>query len=157
MKKKDELGIGEMSFLDNLDGLGTSGTADALDGLDGLGIDGVSVDHYKKVKYTGKAEHDTKVELTAVQQTFRDARKRETEQRQDMMDVGFYFCVVFESAEQKAEFIKKLAVRTDVDEHTMYVNGFTMAKKLGIKLKTPRVKWSNPRNDSSWADELGII
>jgi hypothetical protein len=109
------------------------------------------------VKYKGKAEHDTREELTAAQQAFRNARKRETEQRQEMMDVAFYFCVVFETEKQKAEFLRKLKVSASTDEGTMVVNGFTLAKRLGIKLESPRVKWSVARNDQSWADELGTI
>jgi hypothetical protein len=158
VKKKDDLNIGEYNFLDGLDGL-SKGAADKTDALDGLGIDGGGDDvkHFKNVKYTGKAEHDTRAELTATQQTFRIARKRETAQREEIMDVGFYFCVIFENSEQKAEFLKKLNVSMDVDERTMFVSGFKLAKKLGIQMKSPRVKWSVSRNDSSWANELGII
>jgi hypothetical protein len=138
-KRKTKLEVGESDF------------------LDGLGVGEAKVDHYKKVVYKGKAEHDTKAELTAAQQVFRTARKRETEQRQEMMDVAFYFCVVFETEKQKAEFLRKLKVSTDMDEGTMVMSGFALAKRLNIKLESPRVKWSVARNDQSWAEELGTL
>jgi hypothetical protein len=65
--------------------------------------------------------------------------------------------VVFETEKQKAEFLRKLKVSTDMDEGTMVMSGFALAKRLNIKLESPRVKWSVARNDQSWAEELGTL
>jgi hypothetical protein len=44
-----------------------------------------------------------------------------------------------------------------MDEGTMVMSGFALAKRLNIKLESPRVKWSVARNDQSWAEELGTL
>jgi hypothetical protein len=126
-------------------------------GDDGEEVNDEETGPYKDVKYNGKAEHDCKAEVSAVHQAFRDARKREAEQREEFADAGFYFCVAFETTAQKDEFIEKIGMGTAVDGTIMHISGFELAKRLGVKLDTPRIKFTVPRNDTSWFDEIGTF
>ena len=59
--------------------------------------------------------------------------ERDADRNDDKMDIGFYLCLVFQSFEQKWEFLNALK---DVPTlYGSYVDGQTLAKKLGIKVK----------------------
>lgn len=51
------------------------------------------------------------------------------------MDADFFFSVVFQSSEQKMEFLKQLNCGNDPKEQAQIINGLELAKHLGITLK----------------------
>lgn len=55
-------------------------------------------------------------------------------------DMDFFFSVVFQSAEQKYEFIEKLKVEVDEEDQIQIVSGLALAKVLGISLKPETTK-----------------
>lgn len=56
------------------------------------------------------------------------------------MDTDFFFSVVFQSAEQKYEFLQKLKVLVEKNDQVQIVNGLELAKHLGISLKSETTK-----------------
>lgn len=57
------------------------------------------------------------------------------------MDTDFYFSVVFQSSEQKYEFIKAVGWPVeDPDGQVQIVNGLALAKKMGVTLKLETTK-----------------
>lgn len=66
---------------------------------------------------------------------FNYTKREGTVNKELWLDVDFFFSVVFESAEQKYEFLKQLKVPVDEEERVQIVNGLKLAEKLGIKLQ----------------------
>lgn len=56
------------------------------------------------------------------------------------MDDDFFFSVVFQSSEQKYEFLKQLGVEVDKEGTIQIVNGLKLADKLNIALKLETTK-----------------
>lgn len=54
---------------------------------------------------------------------------------QDRMDSGYWLCCVFQNREQREEFARKSNGLISTDE--LYIDGFELAKRLGITLETP--------------------
>jgi hypothetical protein len=69
-------------------------------------------------------------------------------------DTEYWFCVCFETREQKTEFLQSSGLG-DGDER--FINGFNLAKKMGVNIKAERAKFSVPRDDSLWSRELDLI
>lgn len=68
---------------------------------------------------------------------FAYTKKDSTVNKEMWIDTDFFFSVVFQSLEQKYEFIKKVAWKTEVDHDSkiQIVNGLDLAKQMGIELK----------------------
>lgn len=58
------------------------------------------------------------------------------------LDYDFYFCVVFQSAEQKYQVLRHLAGENDTysSDRIHIINGLNFAKSLGIELKEETTK-----------------
>lgn len=56
------------------------------------------------------------------------------------MDKDFYFSVVFQSSDQKMEFLRQLKAPVESDDICQIVNGLKLAEMLGIKLKLETTK-----------------
>lgn len=143
-KKLREDGFDDFGAMDSLDaklgfasGMGdTSSNFEAMDATLGLTTTNEENPIYKGVEYTGTTEADTKKDLDAVQKAF----KQQKEQFKIITGTGYYFCVCFESTQQKAEFLAAIGLAAQTVEG-MYLDGFKLADKMGVKLKTPRVRF----------------
>ena len=92
------------------------------------------------VPKTDSIEVDSLAEMNALKSAFgRDGRSfkdiaREKRQREDS---EYWFCVVFQSREQKEEFLRNSGLIADGDK---YINGVAAAEKLGVALTPASMK-----------------
>lgn len=87
-------------------------------------------DPLKDLEYTGDAETDLKNELTAAQQAYRDRAEREKDRYKHAVDGGFYFCVYFNTTEEREAFLR--AAGDPPVELDYYIDGRDLAYALGI-------------------------
>lgn len=107
-----------------------------LDASDENGFDPLAT-----VVYSGDIEADSKAEMKTLKESFegsdsarqfRNARK----QHADRTDSEYWFCVCFQSREQKEEFLRKAGLFEHGDK---YLNGEFVADKLGIPVTPYKV------------------
>jgi hypothetical protein len=82
-------------------------------------------------KYTGSAEVDSAAECSAVLTGFKARAKAESARRQKATDSEYWFCMCFQSRAQVEEFLRKTKW---APEASKYVDGLTVAKKLGVEI-----------------------
>lgn len=87
---------------------------------------------------TGDAEVDSKADLDAVQQGFRDAIKREDKRFELATDSEYWTCLCFQSREQSEAFLKALDLLQYGDK---YIDGRILAEKLGIELPDTEIPY----------------
>lgn len=86
-------------------------------------------DPLEDVNYTGDIVEDSKAELTAVQQGFRDRAKREAERFRLATDSEYWVAVCFKSRDDKDAFLARAGLAGIGDK---YLDGYAVARKLGI-------------------------
>jgi hypothetical protein len=84
------------------------------------------------VDYTGDLEQDSKAELTAVQQGFRDRAKREQKRFEAAVDTEYWFCVCFKTRADKNAFLAAAGLKPVGDK---YLDGYAVARKLGVPVE----------------------
>ena len=78
-------------------------------------------------------------------QKFKERREKSRNLVPEMMDVGFYGVVVFETYQQKMEFVNYL-LDHDVDvNREVFINGFHLAKHLGLEIKHSGLHFPDPK------------
>lgn len=87
---------------------------------------------------TGDVEKDSYADLGAVQKGFRDAIKREDKRFELATDSEYWFCVCFQTREQKEFLLKAMELFEHGDK---YLDGQILAQKLGIKLPDASVPY----------------
>ncbi|EGY53133.1 hypothetical protein [Neisseria shayeganii] len=80
---------------------------------------------------TGNPEVDSKADLDAVQQGFRDRIKNESNRFELATDSEYWFAACFQTREQKEAFLKAIDLLAHGDK---YIDGRLLAEKLGITL-----------------------
>lgn len=113
-----------------------------------------SGDPFAESEKTGAAtEESLLAELTDAQRKFRTDRKNEAKRFVEITDSEFWFCVCFQTREQKDEALKKLGLWEIGDK---YLDGLEVAKVLGVKLdgKTPKLR--EARVNKRWQEFAGI-
>jgi len=86
-------------------------------------------------------------------QIFRDAREEMKANGKDSYDVSFHVDFVFQSTEQKEDFLKKAGLET---KYGLFGNGLELAKKMGIELIASNEKVFTPRRVEKRLDELAM-
>lgn len=95
---------------------------------------------------TGSVEVDSKAEVSAVLQGFRDRAKAEAKRYELATDSEYWLAVCFQSREQKEEFLRAVKMLADGDK---YLDGRKLAANLGIKLRCQDIAISKaPQIDS---------
>lgn len=88
-----------------------------------------------KIKYTGNLEKDSSAEMESLLRAFIKKKKTEIAREKDIFDSRYWFCVIFQSRAQKAEFLRALpGHRKGSPEGTQYVDGLKLARDMGIKI-----------------------
>ncbi|PJG82686.1 hypothetical protein [Caviibacterium pharyngocola] len=87
--------------------------------------------YFEAPEPTGDPEIDCEADLNALQKGFRDAIKREDKRFELATDSEYWFCVCFQTREQKEFLLKALELFEEGDK---YLDGQVVAEKLGIKL-----------------------
>ena len=112
---------------------GGSGKTDSLFGL-------------KKVA-TGSKVEAKKAELNALQQGFADRAKQEKKRFEDATDSEFWFCMCFNTREQKEAFLEQIG--WDTNGADKYVDGVDVARQVGLKLPASPIR-REPRIDKTF-------
>ena len=83
-------------------------------------------------KYIDNAEHDAKLDVDVIKDEFaaiREARKKQADAIELANDTEFWFCVFFQTREQKEAYCKAMGY-----EHDKYIDGEAEAHRQGIAL-----------------------
>jgi hypothetical protein len=84
------------------------------------------------VDYTGDLPTDSRAELNAVQQGFRDRAKREEERFRLATDSEYWFVLCFKSREDKDTFLQRAKLFAIGDK---YLDGYAVAGVLGVPME----------------------
>ena len=102
----------------------------------------------KMPELTGDPETDSRADLDAVKQGFRDRLKAETSARwmRQTANIGLH---VFQSRAQSEAFLREIGWRKFGDK---YLDGVKVAKMMGIELPDDEVPYvAEPKIDKAWA------
>lgn len=100
---------------------------------------------------TGSFEADAKEEFSAIKEGFK-ARALEERKRYELAtDSEYWCCLCFPSREHKEEFLRNAGIGHK-EGGDKYLDGIAAAKKLGVQIKTPIPKFSEPKIDKAWLD-----
>lgn len=90
-----------------------------------------AADPMKGVQLPDDLEKSPAVELSAVQQGFRDRAAQEAARFEDATDTGYYSCLVFENRDQLEAFLQGIGM---LGQDDLYLDGRVLAKLMGIDL-----------------------
>lgn len=88
-------------------------------------------DPLKGVKLPEDIEESPKVELTAVQEGFRERAAQEAQRFEDATDTGYYCCLVGENRAQLDAFLEAIGMK---DKDDLYLDLRSVAEALNIEL-----------------------
>lgn len=137
--------------LDLNDGLTLEGEGDALS----LGGDELALDTSEIAPDQADAdapfepeeiEQEAAGELSELLAGFKSRSSRENERFVQATDSEYWFCVCFQTREQKEEFLQKLRLLELGDK---YLDGLLVAKRLGVKIESPVPPLPTIRGDNS--------
>lgn len=89
-------------------------------------------DPLANVEYTGDLPEDSRRELTALQQGFRDRAKREAERFRLATDSEYWIAVCFKTREDKEKFLRNAGLLAVGDK---YMDGYAVARVLGVPME----------------------
>jgi len=84
-------------------------------------------DPLAEVEYTGDLQQDTAAELTAMQKAYRGRARAEVDRFREATDPEFWVALVFESREQKEDFLREFGLSRLGDK---YLDGRKVARVL---------------------------
>lgn len=93
-------------------------------------MDAEGMEDFQKTKEEA-AETSDMGENSERNQMFADAREKARNNEEDVLDVSFHCTFVFQSTEQKQDFLKKAGIES---KYGLFANGHDLAKKMGIEL-----------------------
>ena len=93
-------------------------------------MDADGMDEFQKTKEEA-AETSDLGEESERNQIFMDAREKARNNEEDVLDVSFHVTFVFQSTEQKKDFLEKAGIES---KYGLFANGYDLAKKMGIEL-----------------------
>lgn len=103
-------------------------------------MDASGMEDFQKTREE-QAETSEMGESSERNQQFADARQMARDNEEDVIDVSFHCTFVFQSTEQKKDFLEKAGIET---KYGLFANGAELAAKMGIELipapKTVRKK-----------------
>lgn len=89
-------------------------------------------DPLAEVDYTGDLPEDSRRELTALQQGFRDRAKREAERFRLATDSEYWLAVCFKTRDDKETFLRNAKLLGIGDK---YMDGYAVARVLGVPME----------------------
>ena len=81
--------------------------------------------------YPGDLEGDVSAEMGAVESFIKEERLQERERWRLMTDTNFYCCLVFQSEQQRDDFLAQVGW---ADLGPRYLNGLAVAQRLGVPI-----------------------
>jgi hypothetical protein len=103
------------------------------------------LDPLAEVNYTGNFEEDAKTEMSATLAAFMARRTAEAKRFELATDTEYWFCVCFQTREQKDHFLQAVEWFIHGDK---YLDGAFVAAKMGVELPPAEV----PYNTSAKVD-----
>lgn len=111
-------------------------------------MDASGMEEFQKTKEEA-AETSDMGENSERNQIFMDARQKARDNEQDVLDVSFHCTFVFQSTEQKQDFLKQAGIET---KYGLFANGYDLAKKMGIELIDAPLTVRKKKPDSKLAE-----
>ena len=106
--------------------------------------------YYDMPEQTGNAEIDSTADLDALQSGFRKRAKDESRRFELATDTEHWFCVNFQTREQKDAFLKAMNLWAIGDK---YLDGQLVADVLGVALPDADVPYNtSAKIDSAWSE-----
>lgn len=81
---------------------------------------------------TGEIEHDMNLQTSEALSAAIDARKALEDRFRVAQSDGFYFCLCFQSEEQKEDFLRKAGWEDLAEDR--YINGLEIARRMNIEI-----------------------
>jgi len=103
------------------------------------------------VEFTGDAEEDGKLETGYILGEFRKRMNREQARKDYTDDAEFFTVVVFQSKEQRDEFVDAIG-GANIDDDNQFVDGVALAKKWKIELPSCDIAFRPPSIDPAYRD-----
>lgn len=85
----------------------------------------------EKVPVTGNAEKDVAAQLNAFQEEAKKSLRNEIATFEAMFETEYWFCVCFQSRDQKEAFLDHLGL---IEHGDKYLDGYVVAEKLKVPL-----------------------
>jgi hypothetical protein len=103
-------------------------------------------DHpFDGIEYTDNDEVDTAQEFNEIQKGFMARNKAEQERFQLATDSEYWCCLVFQSREQKEQFLRAMKWMVHGDK---YIDGVKVAKSLNVDLLSVKVPYNTSEGNS---------
>lgn len=103
----------------------------------------------KKDATPPNVEQEIVKELDEITKAFQAKKKNERDSYLQNTDTGYWTVLVFQTREQKDEFLSGVGV--PLDDGDKYVDGLKVAKKLGIKIESPTPPMPKFKISPRWA------
>jgi len=89
-------------------------------------------------------------------QKLKDFKKRREDSRgmvDEILDVGFYIVPLWETHDQKMQFLNFIKAKFGIDaEREVFVNGFELAKAMGLEIPYSGLKFPSPKPEKPLQD-----
>ena len=94
-----------------------------------------------------EGEHGEKDEKL---QGFIERREKSRGNLEEILDVGFYVTVIWETYKQKMMFVNHLKEKFGIDaDRELFVNGFALAKAMGLEIPYSGLRFPTPKPETS--------
>lgn len=122
----------------------------------GIDVSNFAIDQQKEIADESSVEDDVEKgehgEKDPELEDFIAKRERTREDLPELMETGFYLCLVFETHGQKMEFLEKAGI-ADAVEYEMFVDGVEFAReKCGVEIERSGLHFPDMRIDGKLAE-----
>ena len=122
----------------------------------GIDVSNFKIDDQKEIADVSSVEDDVEEgehgEKDPELEEFIAKRERTREDLPELMETGFYLCLVFETHGQKMEFLEKAGIEEAV-EYEMFVDGVEFAReKCGVEIERSGLHFPDMRVDGKLAE-----
>ena len=125
--------------------LGGSGVSLSIGGKPSIGVGSKQAHPFDEIVYTGNDEVDTAQEFNEVQKGFMERNRAEQERFRLATDSEYWCCLVFQSREQKEQFLQAMKWMVHGDK---YIDGVKVAKSLNVELNSVKVPYNTSEGKS---------
>jgi len=125
--------------------LGGSGISLNIGGKPTIGVGSKQAHPFDEIEYTGNDEVDTAQEFNEVQKGFMERNRAEQERFRLATDSEYWCCLVFQSREQKEQFLQAMKWMVHGDK---YIDGVKVAKSLNVELNSVKVPYNTSEGKS---------
>ena len=122
----------------------------------GIDVSNFAIDQQQEIADESSVEDDVEKgehgEKDPELEEFIAKRERTREDLPELMETGFYLCLVFETHGQKIEFLEKAGIE-DAVEYEMFVDGVEFAReKCGVEIERSGLHFPDMRVDGKLAE-----